>query len=198
VCNGCGYCVPSCPFGVINRDPYDGRAAKCTLCYDRMEDGLEPACAKSCPTDAIQFGEWDELVERAAGAGHVLVGHGDRAGRAAGRAGGSLGRRAPAGRHGGHAHPRARRAGHAQRRAGRARGCAGDARPAAADERCGGQAAARHPGRLSSAPTRPRRARPAWAGGGVRIRPWLRPFSSPCSSSSLWPPECSASSPPAA
>jgi formate dehydrogenase iron-sulfur subunit len=67
VCNGCGYCVPSCPFGVINRDPYDGRAAKCTLCYDRLEDGLEPACAKACPTDAIQFGPHEELVERAKG-----------------------------------------------------------------------------------------------------------------------------------
>ena len=67
VCNGCGYCVPSCPFGVIDRDPYDGRAAKCTLCYDRLEDGLEPACAKACPTDSIQFGPYDELVERAKG-----------------------------------------------------------------------------------------------------------------------------------
>jgi len=52
---------------VIDRDPYDGRAAKCTLCYDRLEDGLEPACAKACPTDSIQFGEYDELVERAHG-----------------------------------------------------------------------------------------------------------------------------------
>ncbi|HEX8121801.1 MAG TPA: 4Fe-4S dicluster domain-containing protein [Solirubrobacteraceae bacterium] len=67
VCNGCGYCVPSCPFGVIDRDPYDGRAAKCTLCYDRLEDGLEPACAKSCPTDSILFGPYDELVEVAKG-----------------------------------------------------------------------------------------------------------------------------------
>jgi formate dehydrogenase iron-sulfur subunit len=67
VCNGCGYCIPSCPFGVPNRDPYDGRAAKCTLCYDRLEDGLEPACAKACPTDAIQFGPYDELVETAKG-----------------------------------------------------------------------------------------------------------------------------------
>jgi formate dehydrogenase iron-sulfur subunit len=63
VCNGCGYCIPSCPFGVIDRDPYDGRAAKCTLCYDRLEDGLEPACAKACPTDSIQFGPYEELVE---------------------------------------------------------------------------------------------------------------------------------------
>ena len=63
VCNGCGYCIPSCPFGVVDRDPYDGRAAKCTLCYDRLEDGLEPACAKACPTDSIVFGEIDELRE---------------------------------------------------------------------------------------------------------------------------------------
>ena len=63
VCNGCGYCIPACPFGVVARDDDDGRAAKCTLCYDRMQDGLEPACAKSCPTDSIQFGPYDELVE---------------------------------------------------------------------------------------------------------------------------------------
>jgi formate dehydrogenase iron-sulfur subunit len=67
VCNGCGYCIPSCPFGVIDRDPYDGRAAKCTLCYDRLRDGLEPACAKACPTDSIQFGPYGELVEVAKG-----------------------------------------------------------------------------------------------------------------------------------
>jgi formate dehydrogenase iron-sulfur subunit len=66
VCNGCGYCIPSCPFGVIDREPDDGRAAKCTLCYDRLEDGLEPACAKSCPTDSIQFGPYEELLEVAA------------------------------------------------------------------------------------------------------------------------------------
>jgi formate dehydrogenase iron-sulfur subunit len=63
VCNGCGYCVPSCPFGVVDRDRGDGRAAKCTLCYDRLEDGLEPACAKACPTDSIQFGPYEELVD---------------------------------------------------------------------------------------------------------------------------------------
>jgi formate dehydrogenase iron-sulfur subunit len=65
VCNGCGYCIPACPFGVIDRDHDDGRAAKCTLCYDRLEDGLEPACAKACPTDSIQFGEHEALLDRA-------------------------------------------------------------------------------------------------------------------------------------
>jgi formate dehydrogenase iron-sulfur subunit len=67
VCNGCGYCVPACPFGVIDRREEDGRAWKCTLCYDRLKDGQEPACAKACPTDSIQFGELDELRERAQG-----------------------------------------------------------------------------------------------------------------------------------
>jgi formate dehydrogenase iron-sulfur subunit len=65
VCNGCGYCVPACPFGVVDRDHLDGRAGKCTLCYDRLRDGLEPACAKACPTDSIQFGPYDELVDLA-------------------------------------------------------------------------------------------------------------------------------------
>ncbi|MEU5865276.1 MULTISPECIES: 4Fe-4S dicluster domain-containing protein [unclassified Nonomuraea] len=65
VCNGCGYCVPACPFGVIGRRETSGTAAKCTMCYDRLEVGQEPACAKTCPTDSIQFGELDELRERA-------------------------------------------------------------------------------------------------------------------------------------
>ncbi len=65
ICNGCGYCVPSCPYGVIDISPTDHKAHKCTLCYDRMSDGLEPACAKSCPTDSIQFGLVEELLERA-------------------------------------------------------------------------------------------------------------------------------------
>jgi formate dehydrogenase iron-sulfur subunit len=67
VCNGCGYCVPACPFGVIGRREADGLAHKCTLCYDRLGDGLEPACAKACPTNSIQFGELDDLRQHAAG-----------------------------------------------------------------------------------------------------------------------------------
>jgi formate dehydrogenase iron-sulfur subunit len=67
ICNGCGYCIPACPFGVIDQRKDDGRAWKCTLCYDRLGAGMEPACAKACPTDSIQFGPLDELRERAAG-----------------------------------------------------------------------------------------------------------------------------------
>jgi formate dehydrogenase iron-sulfur subunit len=66
VCNGCGYCISACPFGVLGQRKDDGRAWKCTLCYDRIGDGLEPACAKACPTDSIQYGPLDELRERAA------------------------------------------------------------------------------------------------------------------------------------
>jgi formate dehydrogenase iron-sulfur subunit len=66
VCNGCGYCIPACPYGVIDQRKEDGRAWKCTMCYDRLDAGMEPACAKACPTDSIQFGPLDELRERAA------------------------------------------------------------------------------------------------------------------------------------
>jgi formate dehydrogenase iron-sulfur subunit len=65
ICNGCGYCVPACPFGVPERSNDTGLAAKCTLCYDRQKDGIEPACAKACPTDSILFGDLDELKQRA-------------------------------------------------------------------------------------------------------------------------------------
>ncbi|PZS10502.1 MAG: 4Fe-4S ferredoxin, partial [Chloroflexi bacterium] len=65
ICNGCGMCQPACPFGVIDISMTDGKAHKCTLCYDRLTDGLEPACAKACPTDSIQFGNVADLRERA-------------------------------------------------------------------------------------------------------------------------------------
>jgi formate dehydrogenase iron-sulfur subunit len=85
ICNGCGYCVPACPFGVIDKrhipsdqnvghkpdlvaalgKKEDGRVWKCTLCYDRLRGGHEPACAKACPTKSIQFGPLEELRERA-------------------------------------------------------------------------------------------------------------------------------------
>ncbi len=72
ICNGCGYCIPACPYGVIERrdgppgDPAVGVAQKCTLCYDRLAVDETPACAKACPTQSIQFGPLDELRERAA------------------------------------------------------------------------------------------------------------------------------------
>ncbi len=65
ICNGCGYCVPACPFGVIDQRSSDGRVWKCTLCYDRLRGGFEPACSQACPTDSIRFGPLDELRERA-------------------------------------------------------------------------------------------------------------------------------------
>ncbi|HKZ07419.1 MAG TPA: 4Fe-4S dicluster domain-containing protein [Methylomirabilota bacterium] len=65
-CNGCRDCIAACPFGVIGMNPVSDTAQKCTLCYDRLKVGLEPACAKACPTDSIQFGTIRELKERAA------------------------------------------------------------------------------------------------------------------------------------
>jgi formate dehydrogenase iron-sulfur subunit len=61
ICNGCSYCVVACPFGVVQRNKEDGRAFKCTFCYDRQKAGLTPACAHACPTESIKFGELDDL-----------------------------------------------------------------------------------------------------------------------------------------
>ena len=71
ICNGCGYCVPACPYGVIERrrgpegTKNVGIAQKCTLCYDRLDAGKTPACAQACPTQSIQFGDVEELRQRA-------------------------------------------------------------------------------------------------------------------------------------
>jgi len=64
-CNGCRDCISACPFGVIDVNPASGLAQKCTLCYDRLQAGMEPACSKACPTDSIQFGTIRELKDRA-------------------------------------------------------------------------------------------------------------------------------------
>jgi len=65
ICNGCGYCVPACPYGVIDKREEDGRVWKCTLCYDRLRGDMTPACAQACPTESIQFGPLQELRQRA-------------------------------------------------------------------------------------------------------------------------------------
>jgi formate dehydrogenase iron-sulfur subunit len=68
ICNGCGYCIAACPFGVLGRadkPTEDGHAHKCTLCYDRQTADITPACAKSCPTASIQFGPVEDLRAKA-------------------------------------------------------------------------------------------------------------------------------------
>jgi formate dehydrogenase iron-sulfur subunit len=64
--NGCRACIAACPFGVIDINPVTHTAMKCTLCYDRMQVGLTPACAQACPTRSIQFGAIRDLRQRAA------------------------------------------------------------------------------------------------------------------------------------
>jgi len=103
VCNRCGYCVVSCPFGVVDLiekvheathyisanlnderltahataiQGHGGVAGKCTLCYDRQRDGLVPACAKACPTESIQFGDVEELRKRAKARVETLLSRG--------------------------------------------------------------------------------------------------------------------------
>ena len=65
VCNGCRMCISACPYNVIDIDQQANVARKCTLCYDRLQNGMEPACAKVCPTESIQFGPLSELRQKA-------------------------------------------------------------------------------------------------------------------------------------
>ncbi|HUD41716.1 MAG TPA: formate dehydrogenase subunit beta [Dokdonella sp.] len=65
-CIGCGYCVTGCPFDVPRISQKDKKAYKCTLCSDRVAVGLEPACVKTCPTGAIEFGTKDDMRQHAA------------------------------------------------------------------------------------------------------------------------------------
>ena len=136
VCNGCGYCVPACPFGVIDRRDLprsaddaplslpmlgrkeDGRVWKCTLCYDRLKGGHEPACAKACP-DRL------DPVRRARRAARA------RAGPARDARGAGLERAAPLRRGPGRRRRRLRRVLPAARRAG---GLRPAARPGGADQ----------------------------------------------------------------
>jgi formate dehydrogenase iron-sulfur subunit len=74
ICNGCGHCVISCPFGVVRKN--DGRAFKCTFCTDRQKAGLQPACAKACPTESIKFGLLDDLRSEATRRLETLHGRG--------------------------------------------------------------------------------------------------------------------------
>jgi formate dehydrogenase iron-sulfur subunit len=79
-CNGCRDCIAACPFGVIHVSAQKHIAQKCTFCYDRLQNGLVPACAQACPTKSIQFGPIAEPAAR-----------GRRAGRDPARAGGRRG-----------------------------------------------------------------------------------------------------------
>ncbi len=65
ICNGCRACIPACPFDVIDINPVNNTAMKCTLCYDRLQAGMVPACAQACPTESIKFGPVRELQEEA-------------------------------------------------------------------------------------------------------------------------------------
>jgi formate dehydrogenase iron-sulfur subunit len=85
VCNGCRDCISACPFGVIGFSEHTGTAHKCTFCYDRLQNNLTPACAKACPTQAIQFGPLEEMQKRADARMATLTAQGNTKARLYGR-----------------------------------------------------------------------------------------------------------------
>lgn len=77
ICIGCKYCIAACPFGVIALNEKAGTVYKCTLCNDRIHNGLGTACAKACPTGSIRFGDVSELKDRADARLAQLIAAGD-------------------------------------------------------------------------------------------------------------------------
>ena len=76
ICMGCGMCVAACPFGVPEISPKSGHSMKCAECYDRLRDGLRPACQEACTTGAIQFGPRELMVREARDRVNYLITHG--------------------------------------------------------------------------------------------------------------------------
>jgi formate dehydrogenase beta subunit len=62
-CIGCGYCISGCPFDIPKFNPATKKVYKCTLCSDRVGQGLEPACIKACPTGCLKFGTKSDMVQ---------------------------------------------------------------------------------------------------------------------------------------
>jgi DMSO reductase iron-sulfur subunit len=63
-CVGCGQCYMFCPYGAPQLNLATRKSSKCTMCADRIDQGLQPACATNCPTGALQWGRWEEIVNR--------------------------------------------------------------------------------------------------------------------------------------
>ena len=73
-CIGCRYCVEACPYDVPRYDPVTNKVYKCTMCIDRTQNGLEPACVAACPTGALEYGDYDTLVSKYRSEGYEVYG----------------------------------------------------------------------------------------------------------------------------
>ncbi len=64
ICAGCKYCIEACPFQTPKASE-DGTAIKCRPCFDRVGNGMQPACVKACATGAPSFGPREKLLAEA-------------------------------------------------------------------------------------------------------------------------------------
>lgn len=63
-CVGCGLCAKFCPYQAMQLNPQRRKMEKCTMCASRIDAGLPPACTTVCPTNALMWGEWDQIKDK--------------------------------------------------------------------------------------------------------------------------------------
>ncbi len=71
LCIGCKYCAWVCPYGAPQFNPEKGVMGKCDLCADYIDQGKNPSCVDACPMRALDFGDYDKLLEKHGGSDHI-------------------------------------------------------------------------------------------------------------------------------
>ena len=71
LCIGCKYCSWVCPYGAPQFNPQKGVMGKCDLCADYIDQGKNPSCVDACPMRALDFGDYDDLLQKYGASDHI-------------------------------------------------------------------------------------------------------------------------------